>query len=98
MRWPACSAYPEIALDELNRSMADLATALENADSAVALTVANSLWCRKGFELRPDFLRTNTEFYRAETASLDFSDPGAPRRDQRLGEPVHAGTHRPDRR
>jgi serine protease inhibitor len=67
-----------ITLDELNRSMADLETALENADSAVALTVANSLWSRKGFELRPDFLRKNTEFYRAETASLDFSDPGAP--------------------
>jgi len=68
----------EVTLDELNRSMADLETALENADSAVALTVANSLWSRKGFELRPDFLRKNTEFYRAETASLDFSDPGAP--------------------
>jgi serine protease inhibitor len=67
-----------VTLDELNGSMADLETALENADSAVALTVANSLWSRKGFELRPDFLRKNTEFYRAETASLDFSDPGAP--------------------
>jgi len=68
----------EIALDELNRSMADLTLALEGADSAVVLTMANSLWCRQGFDLRPDFLRTNTEFYRAETASLDFSDPGAP--------------------
>ena len=68
----------EIGLDEVNRSMADLETALESADSAVALTVANSLWLRQGFELRPDFLRVNTEFYRAETASLDFSDPGAP--------------------
>lgn len=68
----------QVSLDELNRSMADLALALETADSAVGLTVANSLWCRKGFDLRPDFLRTNAEFYRAETASLDFSDPGAP--------------------
>jgi serpin B len=67
-----------VGLDELNGSMAELETALENADSAVALTIANSLWLRKGFELQPDFLRVNTEFYRAETASLDFSDPGAP--------------------
>jgi serine protease inhibitor len=67
-----------VALDEINGSMAALETALENADSAIALTVANSLWSRKGFALRPDFLQKNTEFYGAETASLDFSDPGAP--------------------
>ena len=68
----------QVSLDELNRSMADLTLALEDADSAVVLTVANSLWCRQGFDLRPDFLKRNAEFYGAETASLDFSDPGAP--------------------
>jgi serine protease inhibitor len=63
---------------EINRSMADLAATLENADSAVQLTIANSLWCRKGFSFKSEFLKTNTEFFGAETSSLDFADPGAP--------------------
>ncbi len=71
--------FAGISVDELNRSMGDLAAALEKADSAVQLTVANSLWSRKGFQFHADFLERNKAFYHAETASLDFSDPGAPR-------------------
>jgi serpin B len=68
--------FKGIDLGELNQSMADLTTVLEQADSAVQLTVANSLWGRKGFDFRPDFLQRNAAFYRAQTTSLDFADPG----------------------
>ena len=70
--------FEGIDLGELNQSMADLTTVLEQVDSTVQLTVANSLWGRKEFAFRPDFLQRNAAFYRAETQSLDFADPGAP--------------------
>lgn len=69
--------FKGLEMGELNQSMADLTAVLERADSAVQLTVANSLWGRKGFEFRPDFLQRNAAFYRAETQILDFADPGA---------------------
>jgi serpin B len=65
-------------LMELNASMCDLTTTLELADSAVQLTVANSLWTRQGYEFLPDFIERTETFYEAEVASLDFADPGAP--------------------
>jgi serpin B len=69
--------FSGVDLEELNRSMAELTADLALADSSVRLTVANSLWARKGFEFRPDFLERNNDFYRAKTATLDFADPGA---------------------
>ncbi len=70
--------FAGVDLGELNRSMAELTTALVEADSSVRFTVANSLWARRGFEFKTDFLERNRAFYRAETAFLDFADPGAP--------------------
>jgi len=71
--------FKGLALGELNQNMADLTNVLERADSAVQFTVANSLWGRKGFAFRPDFLQRNADFYRAETQSLDFLDPASPK-------------------
>jgi len=70
--------FTGVSVEGINQSMADLSAALENADSAVQLTVANSLWARKGFRFHSDFLERNRASYRAETTSLDFSDAGAP--------------------
>lgn len=70
--------FNDMALTELNASMCDLTTVLETADSAVQLTVANSLWSRKGYEFLPDFIERTETFYEAEITSLDFADPGGP--------------------
>ena len=71
--------FEGMELGQLNSSMLDLSTSLEEADSAVQLTVANSLWCRKGYDFLPDFIERTVTFYEAETASLDFADPEAPK-------------------
>ncbi len=68
-----------IDLDEVNASYADLLTLLANPDSAVELSIANSLWARQGLPFKDDFLQRNEDFYRAEIASLDFNDPNAAR-------------------
>lgn len=70
--------FTGIPTPELNRAMSDLRAALEHADSAVELAVANSLWANRGANFRAEFLDHNERFYGAKVATLDFSDPGAP--------------------
>jgi serpin B len=66
-----------MSLEEINQANAALELALENADPDVQLAIANSLWGREGVSFNSDFLQQNRDFYSAEIASLDFSDPGA---------------------
>jgi serpin B len=67
-----------LTLEEVNRAFADLKSTLATADPKLQLKIANSLWARKGFSLKPDFIQRTKEFYAAEVTSLDFSNPGAP--------------------
>ncbi|HSQ19118.1 MAG TPA: serpin family protein [Blastocatellia bacterium] len=64
--------------DELNRAYAELKATLENPDPKVELTIANSLWAKKGITFNPDFIQRNKQFYGAEVTALDFGDPNAP--------------------
>lgn len=63
---------------ELNRAYAQLKAALESADPKVQLSIANSLWGRKGITFNPDFIQRNKQHYGAELTALDFGDPSAP--------------------
>jgi serine protease inhibitor len=63
---------------ELNRAYAELKATLENPDPKVQLTIANSLWAKKGIAFNPDFIQRNKQFYGADVTALDFGDPTAP--------------------
>ena len=65
-------------LDVLNQANADFINVLQNPDSKVSLTVADSLWARQGFNLSPGFVQRNQQFYNAEVTDLDFTSPAAP--------------------
>lgn len=67
-------------LEEVNRGKAALATALVKLDPKLQLTIANSLWARKGMPFKPDFIVRNTEYYGAHVENLDFYDPAVPAR------------------
>ena len=66
-----------MSLDEVNRAFADLKSALKPTDSKVELKIANSLWARNGFVLKPEFIKRNKDYFQAEIASLNFADPAA---------------------
>ena len=55
------------AFFELNHSLA------EKQD--VILTLANGLWVRQGFALKPAFVAENRHYFGAELASVDFTQP-----------------------
>jgi len=67
-----------ISLEELNQGFKDLMTGIQNADSEIELSVANSIWLREGFDCREDFIDRNREYFAAEVEEIDFSSPDAP--------------------
>ncbi len=69
-----------LSLEEVNNAAAELQAALDSPDAKVRLEVANSLWSRKGYTFKPEFIGRIKRFYAAEVADLDFNDPGAPAR------------------
>lgn len=73
----AALALEDMSLEDLNQANAGLMAALENADPAVKLAIANSLWGQQDFSFNADFLQRNQEFYDAEITTLDFSSADA---------------------
>lgn len=63
--------------EEINKQANALIRTLVNADSSVRLDIANSLWGRKDIKFSPDFIKTNENFYKATTSTLDFNSPDA---------------------
>lgn len=66
-----------LTIEEINTSFKNLMNALMTLDDQVILTIANSIWYRDDFYVEPDFISVNEEYYNAEVAALDFSDPAA---------------------
>lgn len=66
-----------MSLEEVNLAFADLKSALAPTDPKIQLKIANSLWARNAFTLKPSFVERNKKHYGAEIASLNFEDPRA---------------------
>ena len=67
-----------MSLEDVNQANEALKTSLENADPAVQLSIANSLWAKQGIAFKPKFLQGNQQFYGAKITELDFAKPDAP--------------------
>lgn len=64
-----------MSLQDLNQANNTLKTSLENADPAVQMSIANSLWAKQGISFKPEFLQQNQQFYGAKVTELDFAKP-----------------------
>jgi serpin B len=64
-------------LDAINQGNAALLTSLSNPDPKVSLSIANALWANRDTTLKPDFQDRCHRYYRAQTSTLDFSNPSA---------------------
>jgi serine protease inhibitor len=67
--------FAGMAQNDINASYRSLIDLLRGLDSGVEMRIANALWARQGFPLRPDFVASSRQFFDAETRELDFSDP-----------------------
>ena len=64
-----------MSLDNINQANNTLKASLENADPAVQMSIANSLWARQGISFNPEFIKQNQQFYGAKVTELDFAKP-----------------------
>ncbi|MDR1023453.1 MAG: serpin family protein [Prevotellaceae bacterium] len=65
------------AIDSINEHSRLLRSELTGVDPSTQLSVANSIWYRKGFPVKNTFLEVNRTSYAAEVSALDFSLPAA---------------------
>jgi serpin B len=66
-----------LSMEDVNAAYESLIALLESPDSAVELSIANSLWAREGLPFKEEFLQVNAEYYDAEVTELNFNLPEA---------------------
>jgi serpin B len=64
-------------ISTINKESLGLMSALQNPGSGIELTVANSIWAKKGFEFNPNFIGTIESYYKAQSSTIDFADPAS---------------------
>jgi len=62
---------------EINAANQALQNSLQKNDPNVQVSIANSLWAKQGFSLKPEFQQTNQKYYQANVTELDFINPQA---------------------
>ncbi|MDR2423454.1 MAG: serpin family protein [Prevotellaceae bacterium] len=67
----------DYTIDQINEYSRSLRLALLSVDPSTEIAIANSIWCREGFPVKPPFLNVNRNDYFAEVSTLDFSRPEA---------------------
>ena len=70
--------FQNMSLDKLNEEFLKLIKSLQRCDSKVELSIANSIWIRNDFPVKPDFIERNENFYLSQVSNLDFNLPNAP--------------------
>jgi serine protease inhibitor len=69
--------FNSMTLDDINQAYLDLIESLENADQAVQLLIANSVWTRSEFAplVKASFIDQLTSSYQGEMFTRDFGNP-----------------------
>jgi serpin B len=70
-------SYEGLTLEEINAAYKSLVTQLPAIDPEVELALANAVWYRQDFTVKPPFLETMDSAFGAEIAALDFFSPSA---------------------
>jgi serine protease inhibitor len=62
---------------DINNYYRIMLSTLPSIDPTTKLSIANSLWYKTGFEVKPDFLKVNSDYFNAYIKKLDFSQTWA---------------------
>lgn len=68
---------PNLTIGEINQSYRSLISQLLDADEKVQLSIANAIFYRLGFQVKPAFLNTMATDFESQVSGLDFSAPSA---------------------
>lgn len=64
-----------MTMEQINQGNQTMNSLLERAGSGIQLSIANSIWTRKGNKFKDSFLKVNKDYYDAEVSELDFNSP-----------------------
>ena len=67
--------FGDMTQKEINMGYKSLMQELQHVDDQVEFNIVNSVWGREPLSMKDEFKTTVEEYFEAETASLDFSDP-----------------------
>ena len=67
--------FSDMTQEEINMGYKSLMRELQDADDQVEFDIANSVWAKESLSMKDEFKTTVEEYFEAETASVDFSDP-----------------------
>ncbi len=67
--------FGDLTTQEVNESYKDLMGQLIHLDDQVEFSIANSIWYRLGFQVLPEFIDANKDYFDAAVKEIDFSDP-----------------------
>lgn len=67
--------FNDMTQEEINMGYKSLMRELQDADDKVEFNIANSVWAKETLSMKDEFKTAVEEYFEAETASLDFSDP-----------------------
>ena len=65
------------SIQEINDAYKVMLQTLPALDNQVKLRIANSIWYRQGFAVKPPFLEANNQYYLSEVFSVDCRSPNA---------------------
>jgi serpin B len=66
-----------MTLEQVNDAYRELIALLRSVDRGVDFRIANSVWTRQNFPIRPEFLERTHASFDAESRSLDFGAPSS---------------------
>lgn len=67
----------DISADDINEYYKTMQTTLPTVDPGTTLNIANSIWHRTGYPVKPEFMKTNIDYFNAEIRELDFAQAWA---------------------
>ncbi len=68
---------PSMSMTEINEAYKSLVSQILTIDPKVSFSLANAIFYREGFAVKPPFLNTMADDYKADIEGLDFSLPSA---------------------
>jgi len=66
--------FGNLTVQEVNESYESLINILIGLDDKVIFDLANSIWCRTGYPILPEFININQQYFDAVVDNLDFDN------------------------
>ncbi len=65
--------YEGMSKEDINKTCKELINIILNLDPKVVMEIANSIWYRNSFTVKPDFINLNKDYFNAEVHPADFN-------------------------